>query len=286
MADVQPTPKNQPSMLSIANSIALVLISVLSAYNSGKTVVPVVPDPSPIVKPIPPTPIDNGVKIVQHGKPVSGSVAAGRMFSIIPDDGLTITPQVEAEDSDDIEVEEVSYLLDGKSKPKLNCTLNNGKSLSVIVSGGVKPVIVRVTCNTAPNPPPVVPVVNPVNPPSPNPSPVINAGVRVILLRSPAKAMTADQVIAFNSPKVAAMLDAKCMKDAANLPAWHRWDSDIKNPPPAWSKLMEAIQAKMTADKIECPLMAVQKGMDVTLYGIDNEAALINTLNQVFGGAS
>ena len=262
------------------------VLSAIQAYQQTKTVTPVVPVPSPIVNPIPPTPLDNGVKVIdKHGKPISGPVDPGRQFSLVPDDGLTLTESIESADEDDIDCEPVTFAVDGKSKTKLLCTIRNGKVLSVIVTGGNKPAIVRVTCNTAPNPPPVDPTPKPVDPPLPNPSPVVNAGVRVVLLRSTQKAMSIDQVAAFNSPKVAELLDAKCMKDGANLPAWHRWDSEIKNPPDAWAKLLAAIQSKMASDKLECPLMAVQRGQDVKLYEITTETALLNTLNQVVGGA-
>ena len=282
MPDVQPVVKNPPSNLSKVLAVVVALLGAWQAYNeTKKPVVPVVP--VPVVNPPSPTPIDEGVKVIQHGKPVVGPVEPNRQFSLVPDDGLTLTESIESADEDDIDCEPVAFTVDGKSKTKLICTIRNGKVLSVIVTGGNKPAIVRVTCNTAPNPPPVDPTPKPVDP-VPNPSPVINAGVRVVLLRSTQKAMSIDQVAAFNSPKVAELLDAKCMKDGAGLPAWHRWDSEIKNPPDAWAKLLTAIQSKMASDKLECPLMAVQRGQDVKLYEITTETALLNTLNQVFGG--
>lgn len=290
--DVTPTIQQTSHPVNWVTLAVALFGAAMSVYNHASLpVIPLVPVPDPISvvvppKPIPPTPINNGVSIVdKHGKPIAGPVDPGRQFSLVPDDGLTLTESIESADEDDIDCEPVTFAVDEKSKTKLLCTIRNGKTLSVIVTGGNKPAIVRVTCNTAPNPPPVDPTPKPVDPP-PNPSPVVQAGVRVVLLRSTAKAMSGDQVAAFNSPKVAEILDQKCVKDGANLPAWHRWDSEIKNPPDAWGKLISAIQSKMVADKLECPLMAVQRGQDVKLYEITTESALINTLNQVFGGAS
>jgi hypothetical protein len=97
--------------------------------------------------------------------------------------------------------------------------------------------------------------------------------------------MTAEQQSAFMSGKVSAILDAKCMKDAAGLPAWHRWSSDV-NPPDAWKSAVTAIQKKMEAENLSYPIAAVQRGGDITVYEITSESALINTLNTlVFGGA-
>jgi len=292
VAEPTPQPKtNPPSWLSIAATIGVAILGTLHAVGPVGPVSPPKPGPvPPVVNPVdpapapptpiePPSPIATGVTVSDlHGNPLGNSVEAGHSFAVTAANGLTLTaiPTATPKDSDVIEF----------SDSKLICTLRNGALLQIVVTGGgVKPSIVAIQCNHAPQPPPVVPVVSPpVNPPAPSPAPV-SSGVRVVILRDAMRALTKEQVTACDSPKVTELLNAKCAKDSAGRPAWHRWEKDVDvSDLPNWKQLIDATRAKISSDSLKLPLLMIEVGNKLHLYEISDEAAMLNTLNAAFAG--
>ena len=254
-------------------------------------VTPVIPQPAIVIPPKPvvtPTPIGTGVTITDtRGNPIGNTVDPGVMFWVVANDGVTLTgPEKPGPDADIVEF----------AQNKLLCTLRHNYLLNIIVSGGgTRASIISVQCNHAPQPPPVVvPVVPPVvdpNPVVPTPPPIVNpvltGGVRVVILRDAMKALSQPQVSAINSPRVEELLNAKCAKDDAGKPAWHRWEIDVDvSELPAWNKLITATRAKIKSDGLTLPLLIVERGNKLHLYEITDESAMLKTLNDSFSGGA
>jgi hypothetical protein len=140
-----------------------------------------------------------------------------------------------------------------------------------------------------PNVTPTVTPVNPtVNPATPNPPPPSSntAGFRVLILVDPSAAMNTDQINAVNSTQVRSILNAKCMKDSSGQSQWHRWDitEDVSKQTPEWQQLMSASQGNVKSNSLTLPVLCVEQGSSLSIYEVTIEAALIATLNSVFGG--
>lgn len=276
------TPTPVPPIVNPVNPVNSV--TPVTPTDQTKPVIPVTPPaPSPNDKT---TPISSGVTIADmHGQPLGNSVDPGQMFTITAAAGVTLTAfPSPVKDADIAEF----------SDSKLVCTLRNGCTLQIVVtSNGVKPSVVMVQCNQAPQPPPPVPVVNPVTPPAPiNPTPVVDpnkvaTGVRVVVLRDAMKALSKGQVAAVDSPAVTDLLNAKCAKDSSGRPAWHRWEKDVDvSGLPEWQKLINTVRSKIDSDNLSLPLLVIESGNVLHLYEITDEAAMIGTLNAAFAGGA
>jgi len=263
------TPKTEPIIQPWMNTLLGLAVAAYTAYvhASIQVVVPT-PDvkPAPVVDP-------HGLTITdRHGNTITDTVDAGHQFTIDGSAGTTLTPIPSV--ADDADITEVS-------DSRLICTMRNGCKLQIVVTGAGKPSVIAVTCNHAPNPPPVDPV-KPVVDPTPKPS----GAVRVVIFKDAlGKALTKDQVAAIGSTKMKALLDERCAKDAAGLPAWHVWDKDI-TPPDAWAKLVTATRSEIASKNLDFPILAIEVGNTLHLYEITNETAVLNTLNSVFGEAT
>lgn len=296
MADPVKPDRNQPSWLSIATAIIVAVIGTLQTRDAvtpkppTPVVVPpvvveppvVVPDvkpvPVPVVKPdLTPQPINTGVSVTDlRGNAIGNTVEPGHMFRVTAGSGVELftQPELPTVDCDWV-----------KTDGGIACTLRNAAVLTIVVTApGQRPTIVSIKCNHAPNPPPV-PVPNPVEPPAPDPAP-ISVGVRVLILKDALGKMSAEQVAAVGSQRVEDLLNAKCAKDAAGVPAWHRWDKDVDlSGLPQWKKLVDSVLSRVRSDGLDYPLLVVESGDKVHVYAITTEAAVLNTLNKAFVGA-
>lgn len=235
------------------------------------------PDPVPAVDPAVvvnprPTPLVPEVKLADlSGKPLTNPVEPGHLFVATSGQGITLTTKPSNPDDADI-IEQ--------SPNKVLVVLRNECKLEIIVIGGERPFTYMVSCNHAPQPPPVDPVkpvvVDPVTPVVP-----VAVNPRVLILYGSKANNSKDQINGMDSPKVVAVLNEKCPGGM-----WHKWDSelDVSNQTAEWKTLKAACVSEIAKQSLNLPVLCIENGSNLKLVEITSESATLAALTSTLGG--
>ena len=106
--------------------------------------------------------------------------------------------------------------------------------------------VILIRCGRGPQPPPAPDVV-------PEPDQTRVTGLRVLIVYESEAKLTAEQLNILNSTQLMALLNAKCVKDAAGRAEWRRWDktsidkTGLLKESAVWQDLWKSVSPKLTS---------------------------------------
>lgn len=116
-------------------------------------------------------------------------------------------------------------------------------------------------------------------PPEPKPDPVPVGGLRVIFVRETSDPLTAEQTHAFNSTRIAALLNAKTEK-LGSQPEWRKWDKDTDKTYEKSKALKDIWEAAKAEASASLPALIVANGTVITVYPLTNEEDAIRIIEK------
>lgn len=112
------------------------------------------------------------------------------------------------------------------------------------------------------------------------PDPKPKGDLRVLFVRETSAKLTPEQEHAFNSTKIAAYLNAKCVKVDGRA-EWRRWDKDVDvtHESADWQQRWASVKGTLPTS----PCMVIFRGEHATITGADTEAEALASLEK-YGG--
>lgn len=271
-----PLPGPTPSEQSLLDQIAQ-LQKLVDTVLKPPAPTPIVPTPGPIVPvptPVVPVPGPNDSKIVvtdETGKSIAAStVEPGTLFQVsstvaAANAGWSVSR------NGDVRI----VTLPGSAG--FVCYLNPGAWVEFHLTdyGTRQQVVLRISCNQGPQPPPGPKPIDPVPTVEVKPTPKPATDLRVLVVYESSQNHSSKQDLILSSVvsgKINDALNAKCSKGADGRPNWRRWDKDIVYDTSSpmgtlFGSVLEAAKSK------GLPAIVVTCGEDSTVYPIGPDAS-------------
>jgi hypothetical protein len=252
--------------------------------NLLKPPAPIHVEPKPVPIEPKPTPVDpGGSKIVvtdEQGKPITAAtIEAGILFQV----GSTVAgANAGWSVSRNGDVSMVTLA----NNSGYVCYLKPGAWVEFHLTdfGSRQQLVLRITCNQGPQPPPKP--VDPIPAVDVKPKPATDLRVFVVYESSQNHSRQQDLILAsIVSGKLNETLNSKCSKGADGRPNWRRWDKDIIfDPASPMGKLFAAVKEPAMSKGL--PAIVVTCGEDSTIYPVGADATEDSIISVLTCGAS
>jgi len=118
---------------------------------------------------------------------------------------------------------------------------------------------------------------DPPKPPEPPVPPIPVGALRVIFVAESGSKLTTEELHTWNSTRIAAYLDEKCVKDGS-LPAWRKWDKD-QVPSEKETAAMKQLWAD-SKNSVPVPGIIIAVGQKATVYPLPKEDETLAVLKK------